>query len=395
MRQFKGRIRETNALILRELGCPYKIFPFILYKETWDHPIIVKIRTIIKFLRAPKKINIKAGYCRTLIYGKKGRIYMAKILITGGAGFIGSHLADSLAKMKHEVIILDNLDPYYDISLKKKNLDLVTKEETCSFIKGDILDVTLLNDIVKNDIEFIYHEAAQPGVRISVENPFKPNEVNVIGTLNVLEAAKAHGVKRVINASSSSVYGKVVNLPFDENHPTQPLSPYGASKLVAEHYCRLYCELYGLPTVSLRYFTVYGPRMRPDLAIPIFTKALSLGKSPAIFGDGEQTRDLTYVDDIISANVKLLESSNADGEILNVGGGKRITVNQLYKYIIHEIGKDIKPTYTNEIKGDAKHTWSNCEKAKKLINYEATTAIEIGVKRFVEWYKSNKDFYSE
>jgi UDP-glucose 4-epimerase len=320
---------------------------------------------------------------------------MAKILITGGAGFIGSHIAHNLAKMEHDIVILDNMDPYYDVSLKKKNIDLITQNENCSFIKGDILDVKLLNDIVRNDIEFIYHEAAQPGVRISVENPFKPNEINVIGTLNVLEAAKEYGVNRVINASSSSVYGKVEHLPFEENHPTQPLSPYGASKLVAEHYCRLYNELYGLPTVSLRYFTVYGPRMRPDLAIPIFTKALLRGESPKIFGDGEQTRDLTYVDDIISANVKLLATNNSDGEIMNIGGGKRITVNQLFEKLKKLTESDIEPTYIHEMKGDAKHTLSSIEKAKDLIDYNPSTKIEDGLNRFVNWYKNNKDFYGD
>lgn len=318
---------------------------------------------------------------------------MAKILITGGAGFIGSHLAMGLSKLDHEVIILDNLDPYYDVALKRKNIELITKAGPCKFIEGNILDKDLLNSIVADGIEYIFHEAAQPGVRASVENPLKPNDVNVKGTLHVLEAAKENNVKRVINASSSSVYGEVKYLPFDEEHPTKPLSPYGVSKMVAEHYCRLYYDLYSLPTVSLRYFTVYGPRMRPDLAIPIFTRALQKGEKPMIFGDGEQTRDLTYVDDIISANLKLLETKNADGRTLNVGGGKRVTLNQLYGYLNEEIGVDITPIYSDMIKGDAKHTLSNCERAKELIGYEPTTTIREGIGRFVKWYGSNSDFY--
>ena len=320
---------------------------------------------------------------------------MAKILITGGAGFIGSHIAEKLAQLEHEVIVLDNMDPYYGFGIKKKNIKIASRNENCRFVEGDIMDSELLDDIVKDGIEYLFHEAAQPGVRASVENPLKPNEVNIKGTLNVLEAARKGDVKRVINASSSSVYGKVEYLPFDEKHPTEPLSPYGVGKLTAEHYCRVYHKLYGLPVVSLRYFTVYGPRMRPDLAIPIFTRALLQGGSPTIFGDGEQTRDLTYIDDIVNANIKFLENNRADGEILNIGGGKRVSVNQLYKYLKQLTGGTVEPVYTDEIKGDARHTLSNIDKAKQLIGYEPTTGIEEGLKRFVEWYRKNQDFYSE
>ncbi len=318
---------------------------------------------------------------------------MPKILITGGAGFIGSHLAQKFAQLEHEVTILDNLDPYYDVKIKKKNIELVLRNKNCNFINGDILDKDQLEDIVKDEIEFIYHEAAQPGVRASVDNPLKPNEVNVKGTLNILDAARQADVKRVINASSSSVYGKVEYLPFDEKHPTQPLAPYGVSKLVAEHYCRVYTELYGIPTVSLRYFTVYGPRMRPDLAIPIFTRALIKGESPMIFGNGEQTRDLTYIEDIVSANLMLMETHGADGQILNIGGGKRITVIQLYDHLKRLLKSEVEPIFGDVIKGDAKHTLSNVSKAEKLIGYKPTTDIETGLEKFILWFKSNENFY--
>lgn len=320
---------------------------------------------------------------------------MAQILISGGAGFIGSHLTEKLAQLEHEVIIMDNMDPYYDIGIKKRNLDLVLKNKNCSFVKGDILNNKDLQKVTQKGVEYIFHEAAQPGVRASVENPLKPYEVNVKGTINILEFARKNDVKRLVNASSSSVYGKVEYLPFDEYHPTQPISPYGVSKLVAEHYCRVYNELYDLPTVSLRYFTVYGPRMRPDLAIPIFTKALLSSESPTIFGDGEQTRDLTYIDDIVSANLKLLETNRVDGKTLNIGGGKRITVNQLFEHLRRLIGKDIEAAYGAEIKGDARHTLSNIEKARQLIKYEPTTSIESGLAKYVEWYNANQDFYKQ
>ncbi len=320
---------------------------------------------------------------------------MVKILITGGAGFIGSHLAEKLAQLEHEVVLLDNLDPYYHVGIKKKNIEIVLKNKNCSFVNGDILDKEQLDNIVKNGINFIFHEAAQPGVRASVEDPLKPNEVNVKGTLNVLEAARKAKVDRVINASSSSVYGKVKYLPFDEKHPTRPLSPYGVSKMVAEHYCRLYNDLYGLPTVSLRYFTVYGPRMRPDLAIPIFTRGLLGGEQPTIYGDGEQTRDLTYIDDIVAANVNLLGTNKADGEVLNIGGGKRVTVNQLFENLRRLTGRKIEPVYGKEIKGDAKHTLSKVDKARQLIDYEPKTSIEEGLEKFVKWFQENRDFYIE
>lgn len=318
---------------------------------------------------------------------------MAKILITGGAGFIGSHLAIGLARKNHEVTILDNLDPYYAVDIKKKNLDIVLRSDNCRFVEGDILDDGKLESLVR-EAEYIYHEAAQPGVRASVENPHKPNEVNVRGTLNVLEAARRSDVKRVINASSSSVYGKVEYLPFDEDHPTQPLAPYGVSKLVAEHYCRVYHELFGLPTVSLRYFTVYGPRMRPDLAIPIFTRALTKGERPTIFGDGEQTRDLTFVDDIVAANIHLLDTHGADGRVLNVGGGKRITLNQLFGLLKDIMASEIEPIFSDEMKGDAKHTLSNIDLAGQLIGYKPETTIEEGLRKFYQWFRNNEDFYT-
>jgi UDP-glucose 4-epimerase len=208
---------------------------------------------------------------------------MSRIVITGGAGFIGSHIAAEVAK-EYEVVIIDNLDDYYSPDLKRRNLEILLANPNVRFIEGDITDTDLLRRVIDSDVEFVYHEAAQAGVRISVENPFKPNNVNVLGTLNVLKASLDAGVKRVINASSSSVYGKVKYLPFDEAHPTMPVSPYGVSKLAAEHYCRVFSEVYGLPTVSLRYFTVYGPRMRPDLAISIFTRKMLANEPIMVYG---------------------------------------------------------------------------------------------------------------
>ncbi len=313
---------------------------------------------------------------------------MTKIAVIGGAGFIGSHIAEEIAK-EHEVVITDNLDDYYSPELKRRNLETLLANPNVRFIEGDITDLDLLRRVIDSDVEFVFHEAAQAGVRISVEDPFKPNNVNVLGTLNVLKASLDAGVKRVINASSSSVYGKVQYLPFDEAHPTVPVSPYGVSKLAAEHYCRVFYEVYGLPTVSLRYFTVYGPRMRPDLAISIFTKKLLANEPITVFGDGNQTRDFTYIDDIVRVNRRLLETDAADGRVMNVGGGHRITVNDLIAHLREITGSESEVVYSDRQKGDAEHTLADTSLARKLVGYRPEVRIGEGLSRFAGWYMQN------
>jgi len=310
---------------------------------------------------------------------------MSKIVITGGAGFIGSHIAEALVP-DHEVLIIDNLDPYYSPALKQKNLDAIRERGDFTFIKGDITDLALMKNVINDTVDYVYHEAAQAGVRISVEDPFKPNHSNVIGTLNILQASLDAGVKRVINASSSSVYGKVQYLPFDEKHPTQPISPYGVSKLAAEHYCRVFYEVYGIPTVSLRYFTVYGPRMRPDLAITIFTGKMLRNEPITVFGDGEQTRDFTYIDNIVKMNVKFLTTSSGDGKSVNIGGGKGISVNDLIGYLVKITKSSSKLFYSDKQRGDAEHTLADISLAKDLIGYNPEISIEDGLSRYIEWF---------
>jgi UDP-glucose 4-epimerase len=315
-----------------------------------------------------------------------------KILITGGAGFIGSHLAEELAE-RHEVIALDNFDPYYDAEIKKENVKII-QGNGADFIFGDITNYDFVRKIIKeNDIDVIFHEAARPGVRYSIKDPFLPNKVNVVGTLNILKASLDSNVKKVINASSSSVYGKVEYLPFDENHPTQPISPYGVSKLAAENYCRVFYEVYGLKTISLRYFTVYGPRMRPDLAIPIFTQSLLNNEQPIVFGDGEQTRDFTYIDDVIEANLRLLNINEGYGEALNIGSGRSVTINYVIDVLKSLLDSNIEPKYVEPIKGDARDTLANIGKAEKIIGYKPKLSLEEGLRKFVEWYRDNPRFY--
>ncbi|HUV82966.1 MAG TPA: SDR family oxidoreductase [archaeon] len=309
-----------------------------------------------------------------------------KYLVTGGAGFIGSHLCERLAK-KGEVVCLDNFDPYYSPQVKWNNIELLIEHPDFELVEGSILDRELLHRVFE-DVDYVFHNAAQAGVRISVENPGKTHEVNATGTLNVLEIAANSGVKKVINASSSSVYGKVSYLPFDEEHPNVPVSPYGASKLVAEHYCRVFSELHDLETVSLRYFTVFGPKMRPDLAINIFTGKALNNEPIEIFGDGEKTRDFTFIDNIIDGNLRAMERGNG---VYNIGGGERVSINGLAEKIVKIVGSESEIIYGESVKGDAEHTWSDVSKARREIGYKPEVGLDVGLRRYVEWYtKANE-----
>jgi len=319
------------------------------------------------------------------------------ILVTGGAGFIGGHLAESFIKEGHDVTTLDILEPFYDIGLKQHNIDVArqaTEDSTGSyeFVAGSTTDKNLVDTIVE-DVDVIYHQAAQAGVRASVEEPTKVTEYNINGSQTILEAARKHGVDRVVNASSSSVYGKPEYLPYDEAHPHEPVSPYGASKVAVEHYMRVYTEVYGLPTVSLRYFTVYGPRMRPNMAISNFVSRCMRGEPPEIYGDGKQTRDFTYIEDIIDANHRLLTDDSADGQAMNIGSTDTIDIATLAEVVRDEIDPTLDIRYTEAREGDAEHTHADISKANKLIGYEPSRDIRTGVSEFITWYEQNRDWY--
>lgn len=319
------------------------------------------------------------------------------VLVTGGAGFIGGHIAERLVSNGHHVTVIDNLEPYYDLGIKEHAIDVARNEAATGsgeyeFIEGTITDEPLVHAILE-DVDVVYHQAAQAGVRASVDEPKRVNHYNVDGTITLLEAARETGLTRFIFASSSSVYGTPAYLPYDEDHPKQPVSPYGVSKLAAEHYTRVYHDIYALPTVSLRYFTVYGPRMRPNMAMTNFVSRCLHGEPPMIYGDGSQTRDFTYIDDILRVNERLLTDDRADGEVLNLGSTDTIDILTLAEVIRDAIDPELAIEFTDERTGDADHTHADVSKAAEILEYEPTVDIKTGVERFIDWYQENEDWY--
>ena len=321
---------------------------------------------------------------------------MARILITGGAGFIGGHLAEAFAAEGHDIVVLDNFDPYYDVRIKRQNVEAARQvadesSGTYELIEGDIRDSDTVSSSVSN-ADYVYHQAAQAGVRADI-SPKKYNEVNVEGTMNLLEAARTHGVERFVLASSSSVYGTSEYLPYDEAHPTRPVSTYGASKLAAERYTMVHADRYGLPAVALRYFTVYGPRMRPNMAISNFVSRCLDGEPPVIYGDGSQTRDFTFISDVVAANRTLLSTDVADGAVVNIGSTDNIAIETLAREIRDQLAPELDIEYTDGYDIDAAHTHASIDKAAELLGYEPTFDIRAGVNEFIEWYRSNRGWY--
>jgi UDP-glucose 4-epimerase len=319
-----------------------------------------------------------------------------EVLVTGGAGFIGSHLAERFVGEGHDVVVLDNLNGFYDTELKRRNVaiarDAAERKGSYEFVEGDVRDEGLVAELV-TDADYVYHQAARAGVRSSVAAPRLYDTVNVDGTLNVLDAARDAEVERVVVASSSSVYGKPQYLPYDEEHPTTPVSPYGASKLAGERYACAYAEVYDLPVVALRYFTVYGPRMRPNMAISNFVSRCLNGDPPVVYGDGTQTRDFTYVDDVVGANLTLLETDAADGEAVNIGSTDNIDIRTLAAEVRDQLAPDLGLEYADRHDADADHTHADTSKAGRLLDYDPTHTIREGVGEFVAWYRENREWY--
>jgi len=303
-------------------------------------------------------------------------------LVTGGAGFIGSHIVEKLVQAKEKVRVLDNFSSGTRENLK----DLLDKIE---LIEGDIRDFWTVIKAVEG-VDFILHQAALTSVQRSIKNPLTTNEVNINGTLNLLEAAKIHKVKRFIYASSSSVYGDTPTLPKVETMCPNPISPYAISKLAGEEYCQVFYKVYGLETVSLRYFNVFGPRQNPVSeyagVIPRFIMALLKGNKPSIFGDGEQSRDFTYVENVVDANLSACKASSVAGESINIACNQRHTLNQLWNNLVRLAGKRQEPIYTDPKSGDVRHSLGDINKAKKLLDYQVKTGFEEGLKITLDWY---------
>ncbi len=307
---------------------------------------------------------------------------MAQYLVTGGAGFIGSNVVRKLLGLKHNVRVLDNF-----LTGKRENLADVIHE--IALVEGDLRDFATVQQ-ASEGIDYVLHIGALPSVPRSVSDPLLTHDINIDGTLYVLEAARQQGVKRVVFSSSSSVYGDTPTLPKHEDMSVRPLSPYAAHKAAGELYCRVYYNIYNLETVCLRYFNVFGPRQDPAsqyaAVIPKFITAFQTGGQPTIYGDGEQSRDFTYVDNVIAANILATTAPNAVGEVINIACGYRITVNELARRIGSLLGKDVNPQYAPSRPGDVKHSLADISKAQQLLNYSNLIDIDTGLQKTIEWF---------
>ena len=305
----------------------------------------------------------------------------SSILVTGGAGFIGSHLVDRLMRDSYEVGVLDNLSNG-KIGNVKRHLDA----ERFRLIKGDIRNSRDIEEAIRH-VDAVFHLAAIVSVPVSLKNPSLVDDVNAMGTLRLLEACLKADVEMFVHASSCAVYGEAHYLPIDERHPTNPLSPYAASKLAAEYHCKAFCENYGLKTLCLRYFNVYGSRQVGGPyggVITRFISRLKQGKPPIIYGDGEQTRDIVYVDDVVEANMLALECQSA-GEAVNVGTGTPTTVNKLAGVLLELFGRtDLKPVYAPPRKGDIRSSCADIGKAKKVLGYAPKVTLKEGLRTLLK-----------
>lgn len=311
-----------------------------------------------------------------------------KCLVTGAAGFIGSTLCEKLLGKNYSVTGIDSFTDYYSKKIKEDNLKVSLRNPFFRFVKRDILETDLKN--LLKGFDFIFHQAAQAGVRGSWGKNFGSyTRNNILGTQKLLEALKGKRIKKFIYASSSSVYGDVDDLPITENTLPRPVSPYGVTKLAAEHLVNLYCGNYGIPVVSLRYFSVYGPRQRPDMAFNKFIKAMLNNEQITVYGDGNQTRDFTYIDDIVRVNILAMKYGK-NGEVFNVGGGSNITVKKVIRVLEGIIGLKAKVKYIEVQKGDVRHTFADISKAKKILGYSPVVKIEYGLEKEVSWLKKQE-----
>ncbi len=307
-----------------------------------------------------------------------------RYLITGGAGFIGSNIAIELVRRGEDVTVLDIFS-----TGREENLSSSWDEITVT--RGDIRDYETVTNAVRG-MDHVMHLAAIASVESSIEDPVGSSEVNISGTLNLLEACKREGVKRFVMASSAAVYGNIPSLPKTEDSEVQVLSPYAAAKLTGEHYCRIYHDLFGLETVALRYFNVFGRNQDPTseyaAVIPKFINALLLGKPPVIYGDGLQTRDFVFVDNVVSANLLAVESKDAAGKVINIASGRKYTLLDLLAALRELMGVDVEPIFKKEKPGDIRHSVADISKATKLLGYDILTDFKEGLGHTIEYFKT-------
>ena len=313
-----------------------------------------------------------------------------KYLVTGGAGFIGSNIVKELLKQGQEVRVLDNF-----ATGKRENILPLLKDPKLTLIEGDLRSFHIVRSAVKG-VDYILHQGALPSVPRSINDPITTNDVNILGMLNILEAAKEFEVKRVICASSSSIYGNSESLPKVETMPVNPMSPYALTKYTQERYCQIFYQLYGLETVSLRYFNVFGPNQDPtsqySAVIPKFIKLMMQNKRPVIYGDGSQSRDFTYVENNVWANIQACTAENAAGEVINIACGESYTLLDLVRMLNEILGKDIEPIFENERAGDVKHSLAGIEKAKEVLGNEVRVDFKEGLRRTINFYKALTDY---
>jgi UDP-glucuronate 4-epimerase len=319
---------------------------------------------------------------------------MKNILVTGGAGFIGSHLVDQLlAEENWRVTVLDDFNDFYAPSTKRENIRAHLEHEAYSLVEADIRDRATL-DLLFSETEFdcIVHLAARAGVRPSLAEPHLYAETNINGTLNLLELARTQGVRQFVFGSSSSVYGINAKVPFSEDDPIrQPISPYAATKAAGELLCHTYTHLYGMRSVCLRFFTVYGARQRPDLAIHKFARLINEGQPLPVFGDGTTRRDYTYISDIIMGVRAAIDYTASDYEVINLGESRTVTLSELIALLEKELDREAQINRQPMQPGDVPQTFADIERARRLLGYNPQTAIEEGIRRFVEWFRKSRE----
>jgi UDP-glucuronate 4-epimerase len=311
------------------------------------------------------------------------------IMVTGCAGFIGSHVIDKLLDMGKNVVGIDNFDPFYDRFMKMKNIEHNLDSQNFIFYRADIREKAQMEKILNNnEIDTLIHLAARAGVRPSIQDPLLYQDVNIRGTVNLLELGREHDIKNFVFGSSSSVYGINEKIPFAEDDPVdKAISPYAATKKACEIFCHTYHHLYGIPITSLRFFTVYGPRQRPEMAIHKFTRLIDQGKIIEMYGDGKSRRDYTYISDIVDGIMAAAEIKPGY-EIINLGNSNVVELRYLIQLIEENLGKSAKMKKLPDQPGDVPVTYADISKAQRLLGYEPEVRIEAGIEKFVQWYRS-------